>query len=95
MPTGRWRWSLSTVPDRDTRRGLGRGFEILLGGNAQPELTHLAVDLFLHLDTPLLWPWRGSWIAAVPWATDPIWNVSIELVAAAVFFLMVWKWLGK
>ena len=58
-------------------------------------LTHLAVDLFLHLDTPLLWPWRGRWLAAVPWATDPIWNVSIELVAAAVFFLMVWKWLGK
>src|ERR671936_239866 len=44
MPTGRWRWSLSTVPDRETRRGLGRGFEILLGGNAQPELTHLAVE---------------------------------------------------
>src|SRR5213594_1581370 len=44
MPTGRWRWSLSTVPDRETRRGLGRGFEILLGGGAEPELTHLAVE---------------------------------------------------
>src|SRR6266516_2771788 len=44
MPTGRWRWSLSTVPDRESRRGLGRGFEILLGGNAQPELTHLAIE---------------------------------------------------
>jgi len=35
---------LSTVPDRESRRGLGRGFEILLGGNAQPELTHLAIE---------------------------------------------------
>src|SRR5437763_15074595 len=42
MPTGRWRWSLSSVPE--TRRGLGRGFEILLGGNSRPELTHLAVE---------------------------------------------------
>src|SRR6476660_5547129 len=38
-PTGRWRWSLSTAP----RRGLGRGFEVLIGG-ATPELAHLAVD---------------------------------------------------
>jgi ParB family chromosome partitioning protein len=35
---------LSTVPDRESRRGLGRGFEILLGGHAQPELTHLAIE---------------------------------------------------
>src|SRR3954463_12340897 len=31
MPTGRWRWSLSSVPER---RGLGRGLEVLLGGAA-------------------------------------------------------------
>src|SRR6266849_4487059 len=37
--TGRWRWSLSSAP----RRGLGRGFEVLIGG-ATPELAHLAVD---------------------------------------------------
>src|SRR5207248_4851595 len=29
-PTGRWRWSLSSVP----RKGLGRGFEVLIGGTA-------------------------------------------------------------
>src|SRR3954451_7771688 len=38
-PTGRWRWSLSSVP----RRGLGRGFEVLIGG-AAPELAQIAVD---------------------------------------------------
>src|SRR4051794_39029671 len=38
-PTGRWRWSLSSAP----RRGLGRGFEVLIGG-ATPELAHIAVD---------------------------------------------------
>src|SRR5438477_451989 len=42
MPTGRWRWSLSSAPDR---RGLGRGLEVLLGGaeNAA-ELAELPVD---------------------------------------------------
>ena len=33
---------MSSVPE--TRRGLGRGFEILLGGNSRPELTHIAVE---------------------------------------------------
>jgi ParB family chromosome partitioning protein len=37
---------LSSVrePASEQRRGLGRGFEILLGGDGQPELTHLAVE---------------------------------------------------
>src|SRR6476646_6255988 len=39
--TGRWRWSLSVVPDK--RRGLGRGLELLVGGPRQPELAHLPV----------------------------------------------------
>ena len=34
--TGRWRWSLSSVPKE--RRGLGRGLEVLLGEAGQPEL---------------------------------------------------------
>src|SRR5881396_2803219 len=42
MPTGRWRWSLSAVPEK--RRGLGRGFELLVGGPGQPELAHLPVE---------------------------------------------------
>src|SRR5947208_2220117 len=40
-PTGRWRWSLSTVPER---RGLGRGLEVLLGGATASELAELPVD---------------------------------------------------
>src|SRR4249920_514184 len=41
-PTGRWRWSLSSVPKE--RRGLGRGLEVLLGDAGQPELLHLPVE---------------------------------------------------
>src|SRR4051812_46215599 len=41
-PTGRWRWSLSSAGNAP-RRGLGRGFEVLIGGG-QPELAHLPVD---------------------------------------------------
>jgi ParB family transcriptional regulator, chromosome partitioning protein len=33
---------LSAVPDK--RRGLGRGFELLVGGSGQPELLHLPVE---------------------------------------------------
>src|SRR5882724_1237790 len=40
-PTGRWRWSLSSVPER---RGLGRGLEVLLGGATATELAELPVD---------------------------------------------------
>src|SRR2546421_4314656 len=40
-PTGRWRWSLSSVPER---RGLGRGLEVLLGGVGSTELAELPVD---------------------------------------------------
>src|SRR5881398_2137945 len=40
-PTGRWRWSLSSVPER---RGLGRGLEVLLGGGDASELAELPVD---------------------------------------------------
>src|SRR5215210_1207679 len=40
-PTGRWRWNLSTAPER---RGLGRGLEVLLGGATATELAELPVD---------------------------------------------------
>src|SRR5207248_5269467 len=40
--TGRWRWSLSAVPEK--RRGLGRGLELLVGGEASSELAHLPVE---------------------------------------------------
>src|SRR6266550_6082497 len=41
-PTGRWRWSLSSAPER---RGLGRGLEVLLGGDGGgTELAELPVD---------------------------------------------------
>src|SRR5437867_8446350 len=39
--TGRWRWSLSSAPER---RGLGRGLEVLLGGATATELAELPVD---------------------------------------------------
>src|ERR1700722_15978553 len=40
--TGRWRWSLSNAAS--PRRGLGRGFEVLIGGTGSPELAHLPVE---------------------------------------------------
>src|ERR671935_2600756 len=40
--TGRWRWSLSAVPEK--RRGLGRGLELLVGGPGESELAHLPVE---------------------------------------------------
>src|SRR5262245_55750762 len=45
-PTGRWRWNLSSAPDLSPagRRGLGRGLEVLFGGAAEIELTHLPVE---------------------------------------------------
>src|SRR4051794_41656834 len=43
MPTGRWRWSLSTGGSPQ-RRGLGRGFEVLIGGPAGQELAQVPVD---------------------------------------------------
>src|SRR5213079_66886 len=43
MPTGRWRWSLSTGASPQ-RRGLGRGFEVLIGGTAGQELAQVPVD---------------------------------------------------
>src|SRR5438034_10957166 len=42
MRTGRWRWSLSAVPEK--RRGLGGGLELLVGGEASSELAHLPVE---------------------------------------------------
>src|ERR671922_2068086 len=44
MPTGRWRWSLSVVPEPERRRGLGRGLEVLVGGPGSPGLAHLPVE---------------------------------------------------
>src|SRR5439155_24971060 len=41
MPTGRWRWNLSSAAER---RGLGRGLEVLLGGATPTELAELPVD---------------------------------------------------
>src|SRR6266508_2292819 len=44
-PTGRWRWSLSSVPEpRPGRRGLGRGLEVLIGGSVESALAQLPVD---------------------------------------------------
>src|SRR6476620_5922120 len=43
-PTGRWRWSLSSV-NESPRRGLGRGLEVLIGGAGQAELLHLPVEM--------------------------------------------------
>jgi ParB family transcriptional regulator, chromosome partitioning protein len=41
---GSWRWSLSSVPETK-RRGLGRGFEVLLGGTGEPQLIQVPVEL--------------------------------------------------
>src|SRR5579871_2929779 len=41
--TGRWRWSLSNAAE-SPRRGLGRGFEVLIGGVGSPELAHVPIE---------------------------------------------------
>jgi ParB family chromosome partitioning protein len=35
---------LSSAPEQQPRRGLGRGLEVLIGGASEPELVHLAVE---------------------------------------------------
>jgi membrane-bound metal-dependent hydrolase YbcI (DUF457 family) len=64
----------------------------ILGG-----LSHLGFDLPMHLDTPLLWPWRPFSISALPPGVgiDPVWNVGIQLVLGVPFFWMLWRWVGK
>src|SRR5579862_3476789 len=42
-PTGRWRWSLSNAASSPPRRGLGRGFEVLIGGHGS-ELAHVPIE---------------------------------------------------
>src|SRR5579862_3434481 len=42
-PTGRWRWSLSNAASSPPRRGLGRGFEVLIGGHGS-QLAHVHVE---------------------------------------------------
>ena len=68
---------------------------VTIGSAVLGGLSHLGFDVFMHYDTPLLWPWRDQPIAAVPWAVDPIWSWGIELVAGALFFAMVWKWVSR
>jgi membrane-bound metal-dependent hydrolase YbcI (DUF457 family) len=58
-------------------------------------LSHLGLDLFVHNDTPLLWPWRGMQFSAVPWAWDPAWIAAFDVVIGIVFFAMLWKWVGR
>jgi ParB family chromosome partitioning protein len=41
--TGRWRWSLSNAAEAP-RRGLGRGFEVLIGGAGTIELAHVPLE---------------------------------------------------
>src|SRR3989442_809281 len=72
-----------------------KAWPVTIGSAILGGLTHLAVDVFMHLDTPLFWPWRAVMISAVPWAVDPVWSVGIELVVGGVFFWMLWKWVGK
>src|SRR6516165_5487799 len=43
MPTGRWRWNLSNAAEAP-RRGLGRGFEVLIGGASNAELAHVPLE---------------------------------------------------
>ena len=35
---------MSSAPEQQPRRGLGRGLEVLIGGASEPELVHLAVE---------------------------------------------------
>jgi len=89
-------------PGRGWRRFAGhdivtdrKAWVVTIGCAVLGGLSHLAIDVFHHYDTPLLWPWRSIPIMAVPWGLDPLWNLGIELAAGAAFFLMAWKWVGK
>jgi membrane-bound metal-dependent hydrolase YbcI (DUF457 family) len=89
-------------PGKGWRRFAGRDIvadrktlPVTIGSAVLGGLTHLAVDVFMHSDTPLLWPWRSMPLAAVPWATDPVWDVVLQLLAGGAFFVMTWKWLGR
>jgi len=89
-------------PDRGWRRFAGhdivtdrKAWAVTISSAILGGLSHLAIDVFHHYDTPLLWPWRATPIMAVPWGLDPMWNLGIGVVAGTVFFLMMWKWVGR
>lgn len=66
----------------------------ILGG-----LTHLALDLLHHADTPLLWSWRPFPIHLGSWNLDPGTTLMASLVVnamtGAIFVAMLLKWVGK
>ena len=72
-----------------------KAWPVTIGSAILGGLSHLGFDLFMHADTPLFWPWRAVPISAVPWAVDLGWSVGIEVVVGAVFFVMLWKWVGR
>ena len=57
--------------------------------------THLAIDLTHHLDTPVLWPWRDRALHLVPWADDPLWNLTVNAAFGVIFAGLVLRWVGK
>lgn len=75
---------------RETRSWAVTASSAILGG-----LTHLAIDLTHHVDTPLLWPWRPGAIHALPWADDLTWTIAVNALAGIAFGVMAWRWVGR
>ena len=74
-----------------------KAWPVTIGSAILGGLTHLGLDLFMHYDTPLFWPWRAVPLAALPVeiAVNPVWSIGIEIVVAIPFFWMLWRWVGK
>ncbi len=62
----------------------------LVGG-----LSHLALDLTHHGDTPLLWPWRGEPLHLGPWASEPWSSLVANGITGILFLWMFFKWVGR
>ena len=74
-----------------------KSWPVTIGSAIFGGLTHLGLDLFMHVDTPIFWPWRTEYIRALPFeiVVNPVWNIGIEIVVAIPFFWMLWRWVGK
>jgi len=90
LPSAAWRTFAHRDVISERRPWLVTGSSAIIGG-----LTHLAIDLTHHGNTPLLWPWQDVPIRAGPWAQDPLANVIANVIAGSLFVVMWIKWVGK
>lgn len=86
-------------PGRGWRRFAGHDFvddrkgwptvitSALVGG-----LAHVALDLFSHPNTPLLWPWEGIVFSVGPWASEWWANEVASALTGILFLWMLFRW---